>query len=71
MIFDAATSPTPLIAPSPKRMQPESTEKLMSDEFTSGGNTLIPISLQALIRNAIWSADSSSLVSTAAMNSTG
>ena len=59
MIFEAATSPTPLIAPRPKRMQSPSVEKRMSEEFTSGGSTLIPISLQVLIMKAIRSADSS------------
>ena len=71
MIWLAATSPTPLIAPSPKRMLPLSVEKRMSDEFTSGGSTLIPISLQVLIMKAMRSADSISPFRIAAMNCTG
>ena len=71
MIFAAATSPTPLIAPSPKRIESPSTPKAIELVLTSGGSTGMSISRQALIRKAMRSALESSPVSIAAMNSTG
>ena len=71
MMDSIALSPTFFTAASPKRMFPPSTLKSRTDWLMSGGRTLIPMSLQTLMCLMTLSRFPFSLVSSAAMNSTG
>ena len=68
-----STAPWPkfLIAPRPKRIAGPSGVKLKSEEFTSGGFTVIPISRHSLIYFTTFAVLPVSEVSRADMNSTG
>ena len=69
----ASTAPCPkfLIAPSPKRMDGPSGVKLKSEEFTSGGCTLMPMSRHSLMYFTTFAVLPVSDVNNADMNSTG
>jgi len=66
-----APSPTPLMAPSPKRIFPSTAPKARSDRFASGGSTSCPAARASAMWSTTLSVLSFSLVSSAAMNSTG
>jgi hypothetical protein len=69
----ACTAPRPTFftAARPKRMAPSATVNVSSDAFTSGGSTLMPIRCASATAAATFSALPASLLSTAAMYSTG
>ena len=66
-----APSPTFFTAASPKRIESSTTVKLLPEALTSGGSTLIPISRHSAMYLTILSVSAASLVSSAAMYSTG
>jgi hypothetical protein len=67
-----AASPTPLIAPSPKRMLVgPATRNAYCDSFTSGGSTVSFMLAHSSIRVTTLSVLSMSEDSTAAMNAAG
>ena len=72
-ILRAACSPTPLMAPMPKRMALSlmTGVKSVSDWFTSGPSAFMPRASTSAMNSASLSALPCSDVSTAAMNSTG
>ena len=77
-IASMAFSPTPLMAPRPKRMRDSPgffgsgpTPKARSDSLTSGGSTVMPSARASAMWATTLSVLSFSEVSSAAMNSTG
>ena len=71
MIASTAPEPTFLIAPKPNRILSPSGVKFSSDLFTSGGNTLMPISLHSLIYFTTFAVFPVSEVSKALIKSIG
>ena len=72
MMACTADSPTPLMAPSPKRMLAgPAMRKAYTDSFTSGGCTVRPMLAHSSISVTILSVLSMSAESTAAMNAAG
>ena len=71
MICCAASSPTPLIAPNPKRMRPLTGVNVSRDSFTSGPSTVMPIAPASATKCETLSALPSSAVRTAAIKATG
>jgi len=70
MMASMAASPTPLMAPRPKRIFPSTTEKSSSDSLTSGCSTSMPEARASPMCGTTLSVLSFSLESSAAMNST-
>ena len=66
-----ALPPTFLMAASPKRIESQAGVKFASEIWTSGGRTVMPISRHSPMYLTTFSGFEVSLVSSAAMNSTG